>query len=259
MSLDLSKLNILLKKENLDYSVFHFEQIDSTNNYAKQYMKNCSQSQKCIFIADSQTEGKGRMGRTFISPDNKGLYMTIAFSEFDFNNINILTVLAATSVAQSLDELCKTDFKIKWVNDILLNNKKICGILSESSIDALNRKVNYAVVGIGINLFGNELNPEISNIASTVEKETNIKLDIESLIVNIIKKTEYFISLLPNKKFIDCYKNKSTVIGKKIIINNFTTQFECFAKDIDNEGCLIVEQDGKTLKYNSGEVSIKPV
>ena len=259
MSLNLSKLELLLKRENYDYSVFHFKEIDSTNNFAKQYMKNCSENKKFIFIADSQTDGKGRMGRSFISPDNNGLYMTIGFPEFDFKNIHILTVLVATAVAQCLDELCNSDFKIKWVNDILLNGKKICGILSESSIDAINKKINFAVVGIGINLYGNNISPEIDDIASTVEKETGLKIDIEKLVVNIIKWTEYYLSCLPDKSFIKKYKKKSSVIGKRIVVNNFVEEFECVAKDIDENAHLVVENNGETFIFNSGEISIKPV
>ena len=260
------QLNTLLQNNFQNYKIEYFSTIDSTNTYAKNLLEK-NLNQNLIVVADSQTAGRGRMGRSFYSPDASGLYFSLTI---DLQNKNItpsqITAFSGVEVCNTIKEFFNIESKIKWINDIFINNKKVCGILAEGIIDYTTGKIAKVVLGIGINLYKSKKDfpQEIQNIAGTVlKKEISEQTKIEftaKLIQNIIC---FFKNPTENQlqKKLEEYKKLSFLIGKQVqvfpIIDDAKSSYTATVLDIDNNANLVVQTEGKTEVLNSGEVSLK--
>ncbi len=231
--------------------ILYFEEINSTNNYIK---TKADSPEFLTVIANSQTSGKGRMNRNFHSPQNSGIYMSILLKpKFKAENSVLITAAAAVAVSEAIESLCPVNTKIKWVNDIFINNKKVCGILTEGSLNP-DGSFNYAVLGIGINAYmpKNNFPEEIRNIAGAVFKEEkeNLRNRLISLIINNFLR---YYNDLEKRDFLEIYKQKSLVLGKEIV----TPNGKALALDIDDNCRLSVEyKNGEKQFLSSGEISI---
>lgn len=234
-----------------DIEILYFEEIDSTNNYIK---RNPDSPEFLTVIANSQTSGKGRMNRSFHSPQNSGIYMSILLKpKLKAENSVLITAAAAVAVSLAIESLCPQDTKIKWVNDIFINNKKVCGILTEGSLNP-DGSFNYAVLGIGINAYmpKNDFPDEIKDIAGAVfnKKQENLKNRLISQIINNFLK---YYNDLEKRDFLSVYRQKSLVLGKEITAPNG----KALAIDIDDNCHLLVEyKNGEKEYLSSGEISI---
>ena len=230
----------------------HLTEIDSTNKYAK----NLSFSNielPVVIYADSQSEGRGRLGRTFVSNKGKGIYMSILFkSYFDISEISRITAYTSTIVSSVIDNLTGVSTKIKWVNDIYLNDKKLCGILTESII---KNDDCYIIVGIGLNVLKQEFDDKLKDIVTTLEDETNIKYDINSIIEAISVSFFDNIYQIKTKEYIKDYKSKSIVIGKNVEVKLPNEVIYGKAIDIDDDGELVVSNNSNIHKIYSGEIT----
>lgn len=231
--------------------ILYFEEINSTNNYIK---AKADSPEFLTVIANSQTSGKGRMNRNFHSPQNSGIYMSILLKpKFKAENSVLITAAAAVAVSEAIESLCPVNTKIKWVNDIFINNKKVCGILTEGSLNP-DGSFNYAVLGIGINAYmpKNNFPEEIRNIAGAVFKEEkeNLRNRLISLIINNFLR---YYNDLEKRDFLEIYKQKSLVLGKEIV----TPNGKALVLDIDDNCRLSVEyKNGEKQFLSSGEISI---
>lgn len=226
--------------------VYAFDRIDSTNNEAVRRIKQGIKL-PALFIAKSQTAGKGTRGRSFYS-NGGGLYMSLAADVKD-TRLQKLTILAAVATAQSIEKLTGKEVNIKWVNDIYLGNKKLCGILCERVQNEANDKTLGVVIGIGVNLTVEKFPEEIKDIAVNLGNINRNKLAKEI--------TKRIISLLSsNEDFMEYYNSKSILLGKEVsyiqngVIHNGT------AIDIDSTGALIVKENGETAILTSGDVTL---
>ena len=226
--------------------VYAFDRIDSTNNEAVRRIKQGIKL-PALFIAKSQTAGKGTRGRSFYSSGG-GLYMSLAVNVKD-TRIQKLTILAAVATAQSIEKLTGKEVDIKWVNDIYLKNKKLCGILCERVQSETNDKTLGVVIGIGVNLTVKDFPEEIKDIAVNLGSINRNKLAKEI--------TKRIISLLSlDEDFMEYYKSKSILLGREVsyiqngVIHNGT------AVDIDSTGALIVKENGETIILTSGDVTL---
>ena len=226
--------------------VYAFNRIDSTNNEAVRRIKQGIRL-PALFIAKSQTAGKGTRGRSFYSSGG-GLYMSLALKTDDIR-IQKLTILAAVATAQSVEKLSGKKVDIKWVNDIYLGGKKLCGILCERVQNETNDKTLGVVIGIGVNLTVEKFPEEIKDIAVNLGNINRNRLAREI--------TKRIISLLSsNEDFMEYYKSKSIILGKEVsyiqngVIHNGT------ALDIDTTGALIVKENGETAILTSGDVTL---
>jgi len=238
--------------------LYHYPALESTNVTLKK-MALDGAVEGSVVIADAQTSGRGRFYRKFYSPEN-GIYMSILLrpdsAGFDATPI---TTAAAVAVAKAAENLSGKKTKIKWVNDVLINGKKICGILTEGAFDPESRKPQYVIVGIGINAFmpTGGFDEEIKDIAGAVfdriDAENKSRLIAET--INIFM--EYYKNL-SSKEFLEEYRLRSAVIGKNIIVFKNCSQFNATAIDIDDSCRLLVEyEDGRREYLSSGEISIK--
>ena len=262
---DFSKESIEKKLNNSSVRVNFFENIDSTMLEAKRIIKenDCSDLHKTVIVATEQAAGKGRLGRSFYSPKQGGLYFSLILANDIIENPAIITASVATAVCRGIKSVYNKDCKIKWVNDLLLNNKKVCGILTEGIINPEINKIDTVIIGIGINIFvdKDEVPCELKNIiGGIVDSESDIKKT--ELICSVLENIFYIFKNQENKK--DAlleYKNNSVLIGKKIkvypVIDQIDNYYFCTVEDISDDAKLVVRTEDNVMKYlDSGEISI---
>lgn len=243
-------------------NIIFLEKVDSTNLYAKR-MSEQNFLDGTVIIADEQQKGKGRLGRTWVSPKGKGIWMTIMLKP----NINPsqaakVTLLTACAVNSAILHTCDIDTKIKWPNDIIYKGKKLCGILTEMSAEL--DEINYLIIGIGINvnLDKTELPVELKSTATSIKIEKGINVLRKSLVKSILNKFEvYYKEFLKTgsiSQFISEYKEQSAVIGREVNIISSNTQHKGKVLNISEEGQLIIQlEDGTIKEIISGEVSVR--
>lgn len=233
---------------------------DSTNRYLKE-LAVAGAPEGTVIIAEKQNAGRGRLGRSFFSPEEKGIYMSILLRpEIDLERSVRITSMAAVAVARAIEQVCGLSAQIKWVNDIFLNNRKVCGILTEAGINAIEGILDYAVLGIGINVGVMDFPEELQEIATSVSNECGFAVSKEVLIDAVLKELEDWYPTLWDGSFLEESKKRSILLGKEIqVVDETHPEGGYLAKAIDiNElGNLIIERDGSTRVLNSGEVSIR--
>ncbi len=216
--------------------------VDSTNTYAKQNIQTLTLPS--LIIADRQTSGRGRHGKSFYSPDKTGLYMTLVFEAPD--ECELITPAAAVAVCNALESY-EIKPRIKWVNDVYIGMLKVCGILAECFL--FNEK-RYIALGIGINLTTSDFPSDIPNPGSI-----NIDCNKTELALMI---SEHFLSLTDNRYILDEYEKRLFVIGKDVMYTKNGTEFTATVKGINSLCNLIVcRSDGIEETLSSGEISVK--
>ncbi len=256
--------DILLSTEILQYTTYNLKRdnlvlldtVNSTNLYCKQLAKT-KPCHEILIVANTQTSGKGRMGRVFFSPQNTGIYMSLLLdSKCIVLSPKLLTVAAGVAVCRVLRNICKTDASIKWVNDIFVNGKKACGILAESVCSTNETTHQYIIVGIGINIStpDNIFPDEIKSIAGSVFPNRVSRNEIIAKIFNELR--DLYMKNNPDE-LIKEYKSHSCVLGKEIGFTQNNKVYTGIADDINNEGNLVVRlSNNETLTLKSGEVSL---
>ncbi len=237
--------------------------VDSTNNLSRDKAQ-LGAPEGIVVISNEQTAGKGRRGRTFQSPVGGGIYMSILLRPgIHISRIQIITLIAAISVVRALDKAVGISASIKWVNDILVDNKKICGILTEGSIDAEDGATNFAIVGIGINVKSITSMPDdIKEIATDVVSNTKKHVCRCELIAQVLMQfdkiySEYMKSG-QDKKIISIYKENLCMLGRDITVISQNKNYIARAVDITESGGLLVRnENGEIIELNSGEISTK--
>ena len=234
------------KYKNIEVTVF--DEIDSTNRVAKEMESNPPQ----LVVADSQTAGRGRLGRSFYSPANTGIYMSIKMGGFSQLADGVfITSAAAVAVTDAIFTLTGIETGIKWVNDIYHDGKKICGILAESV--CLDGKF-FVVVGIGLNLTTAEFPEEISEIAGSLRTS----VPREAFIAEI---TKNLLDICENREdcdFMERYRKRSIVIGKEINYFREGVQKSATAIAVDPSGGLVVrDDDGNDTTLSTGEITVR--
>ncbi len=235
-------------------------EIDSTNRYLKALAASGA-PEGAVVIANKQSAGRGRLGRSFFSPEEKGIYMSILLRpEIALERAVLITSMAAVAVARAVETVSNLPAQIKWVNDIFLNRKKVCGILTEAGISAETGSLEYAVLGIGVNVGTMEFPEELRDIATSVSNECGFAVEKDMLVDEILKELELWYPTLWDGGFLKESKERSILLGKKIRVLNAPAGdgfYEARAGDLGELGHLIIERDGRREVLNSGEVSIR--
>lgn len=257
MDLSARKIKEYLKNDTY-INITVVECVDSTNKYLKEKAVGGAK-EGTVVIADTQTGGRGRFTRKFYSPSGCGIYMSILLKpQIPAKDAVLITSAAAVAVAESCEALCGKKAQIKWVNDVYIEEKKVCGILTEGSIKP-DGNFDFAVLGIGINAFSPEggFDDEIKDIAGAVfnEKTENLR---NRLAAEVIDRFFDYYRDLRKKTFLDKYRERSCVTGEKINVIKNGEKIKAVALGIDNDCRLLVEYDDKTQEYlSSGEISIR--
>ena len=248
-----------LKTKFIGKNVLHFETIDSTNDYAKKIGNELRDGS--VIISEEQTKGKGRLGRVWESKAGEGIWMSIILKPNIIpNKAPFITLIAGASIVKALNIL-GVDAKIKWPNDITINNKKLSGILTELSAEI--ERVNYIVVGIGMNVKDTDFEEELQDKATSLYKENyNVsRIDIVKEILCQFEKLYLdYIEKDDKKEVLDISRQYSAIINKEIYVikNDQKELVDCIG--INEEGNLIIKnKDGNLEEIMSGEVSIRGV
>ena len=244
----------IIKNLNKKIKVEVLEQTTSTNDYIKKYLD----LENCAVIAKSQTSGRGRLNRSFYSPSGTGLYMSVLVKPNSLiaNSVR-LTTYTAVVVAKAIESLISLPVQIKWVNDLFLNGKKICGILAESSCNFEKGTLNYAIIGIGVNVYNGSFPLELESIATSIEKETNIKIDINALASKIINGLLDAETQILSTKYLEEYKKRLFILNKKVTITSSNGSFEAVCVDVLDNGALVANKDSELITVHTGDVSIR--
>ena len=255
---------------------FFYDTIDSTDLQAKRLLLDGNAAGGCAVIANHQTAGRGRLGRSFFSPEN-GLYLSVIIKpDFDISKSVLVTIAAAAAVAKSIDEVCGQDARIKWVNDIYVGSKKVCGILTEAMTDFESGQIENLVIGIGINTSLKGFPEELLQTAGAVDltgaapdsipKGTNAK---SLLAAKVIRYTLDYTSQISEDSpaFLDIYREKSLVLNHDIRVYKGTYRKDptselggipAKALAIDNKGGLeVIYTNGERETLTTGEVTIR--
>lgn len=246
----------LLKKK--DIRVTLLDSVDSTNLYAKRHASTLFKNQ--VIIAKEQTSGKGRLDRTFFSPQNTGIYMSIFLKpELLARESVLITTAAAVAVCKACEKLGSEECKIKWVNDVFINNKKVCGILTEGAINPKDATLEYAILGIGINVYHpkEDFDKQIKDIAGCVF-EDKAKGLMDKLAAETINNFYEYYDKLCLVAFLTEYRNRSCITGEKVDVIKGDSVKTAKVLKIEDDFSLLVEYDDMTReRLISGEVSLK--
>ena len=284
-----------------DFSENHiecFKEIDSTNTYAKRILAECGNLRntegeltnagqkyhKAIIVAESQSAGRGRLGRTFVSPEKTGIYISVIYApKGGITNPARLTACAAVAICRAIKNIFREASldsmipQIKWINDIFVGGKKVCGILAEGVANFESGMIEAAVVGMGINIKKNKaaFEGELANVVGTLEDAVELsspnsaasplsRVDVAAEIAGQVLKIfeEDASSETAHKAIIKEYKEASFLIGRELtvypLIGDEKSAYKATATDIDENAGLVVKlADGTTRTLSSGEVTLK--
>ena len=239
-----------------------FSRIDSTNEEAKRRAL-AGAPDGSIYVADVQTRGKGRRGRNWISPGGEDLFFTILKKpEIPFNCISMITLVAALSVAEAVEKHGGESCQIKWPNDLIIHGKKICGILTEMGAEM--DRLDYVVIGVGINVNRVEFDPEIADHASSVFKESGIRIQRARLLADVIASFEInyrqFVTCRDMTPFLEDYNARLVNVNREVRIVKDGRELVRHALGINERGELLVEDaQGRKESVLSGEVSVRGI
>jgi BirA family biotin operon repressor/biotin-[acetyl-CoA-carboxylase] ligase len=245
-----------------DLRVEIYPELDSTNRLVKE-RGECGEKEGLIVVANRQTMGRGRKGKSFFSPAS-GLYISFLLRpKIAAEDALLITTASAVAVSRAIESVFQKKCEIKWVNDIYINGKKVCGILTEASLDFEGGGLFYAVPGIGVNLsdpeggFPEELQEIACSLMGNKPCPEEKKIQFVSELCN-----QFFCvyDSLPQKDFMKEYRQRSFLIGKYVNVLHPSGNRQARVLDVDENAHLVVEySDGQQQALSSGDVSVKGV
>lgn len=244
--------------EFIAQNIFYYKTVNSTNTAAK----NTDCKSGTLFIAETQTNGKGRMGRDWLSAKKNGIWMSIALMpKINAEHINQITLVTGVAVCETLIGMYKLPFKIKWPNDIVIEGKKVCGILVEGILE--KGKITKVINGIGINVNQKNFTAELADKATSVYMLTGKKTDRTEIINKFSEIFEkYYNEFLNNgiKNIMVKYRDLCVTLNKDVMAIKDGKKIKAVATGITENGELIIKkEDGTTMNINSGEVSVRGI
>ncbi|WP_010624654.1 biotin--[acetyl-CoA-carboxylase] ligase [Companilactobacillus versmoldensis] len=230
----------------------YFESIDSTNTFAKNHQAEFSDQRPTVLVANQQTNGYGRFKRDFYSPAGSGIYLTLVLPIEQKIIPGLWTLGTGVAVVKALQQFTNNqNIKLKWINDILLNDHKCGGILAESISDSAG-KITKIVIGVGLNINTSIFPSELQNIAKSITEESEV--DRNQIIALLLE--QFFQLDFRTNSFLNDYRQFCDTLGKKIQVINGKQEIVGIADDILPDGSLVVFDDKKNRHViNSGEVS----
>lgn len=251
-----------MRVDKLDY--FWYKETDSTNLRAKEAgEQEKDMSQDMLFIANKQTAGVGRRGRSWESPEGDNIYMSLLLRpQIEPSKAPMLTLVMAVAVAEGLRKTCGTAVRIKWPNDIVLNKKKVCGILTEMSLDGT--AIKYVVIGVGINVNQKIFSEELADKATSLSLEFSKEFDREMIISSVMEEFyKYYDRFLASGDLLylqETYNQMLVNRDREVRIHEPGNEYEARAIGINEQGELLVETaDGKQRNIYAGEVSVRGI
>ncbi|PIR17468.1 MAG: biotin--[acetyl-CoA-carboxylase] ligase [Deltaproteobacteria bacterium CG11_big_fil_rev_8_21_14_0_20_49_13] len=233
--------------------IHHYKEIVSTNDIAFGLAKNGAAHGEVV-VAETQTKGRGRMGRLWESPAGRSICMSVILRPDSSVETSPLTLVVGIAVADALKNFTKGELKVKWPNDIWLNGKKLCGILAEKGDGAI-------VVGIGVNVNSekSDLSPEVSGIATSLKEEEGKAFDPEAVLKNICEELDNYYNVFVADgfdPFVALYNSWSLINDKEVSVTFNNEVTKGVAIGIDTDGALLLRKEGAVKKIIAGDVSL---
>lgn len=242
-----------LKQDLKKLDIFSYKTIDSTNEEGKRLLG--STKGPFLVVSEEQTKGKGRLGRPFYSPSETGIYMTLVYPFLEDVEMALrLTTLTSVAAAKSIEKLTGLPVGIKWVNDLYLRNKKIAGILTEGITSLESGRIETVIIGIGINIRTEDFPEDIKDSADSIHSKDLIRNQLIAEIVN-----EFYHLIEDSSDYLDYYRAHHILQGKEIYYLYRGEKKYGKVLGVSDKGELILDQDGKTIKISSGEVTVRPL
>ncbi|MBE6828230.1 MAG: biotin--[acetyl-CoA-carboxylase] ligase [Ruminococcaceae bacterium] len=260
LNLNEKSLIYFLKQYRMKKSLRFFESTASTNDEAKKLCQS-GKGRGVLIAADAQESGKGRQGRDFYSPKGKGIYFSAVYELNDgAKNLDLISSAAGLAVRDTLYNIFGLDVKIKWPNDILYDEKKLCGILCEAVNEGDRPK--YIIIGIGVNLETCDFPDELSLTATSVGNiySGEVELDHNEILIDIVNNLDRYIIRSGLIQDGDCsdiiarLKASSCTLGKMVRVITPDTEYDARALDIADNGGLVVQGPVEITTLTSGEV-----
>lgn len=243
----------------MKYTFIYMEEIDSTNLEAGRLADEIFHG--TVLVAERQTAGRGRRGRSWLSESEENLYFSLLLKPtFAPEQASMLTLLMAQAVAEAIDEVCGCDCRIKWPNDIVLNDKKVCGILTEMKPGA--NGIQHVIVGVGVNVNQTAFVGEGLLYAGSLRGELGIEVNRDKLLDGILEHFnglyEAFCQSGSLKPMQEEYEAKLANLGKEVKVLDPKGEYQGIALGINDKGELLVQKaDGTVEEVYAGEVSVR--
>lgn len=257
-----AEISSCMESQWMGHKVEFREETDSTNSEARRQAEKGALDGTLV-VAERQTAGKGRRGRHWTSPAGTGIWMSLILKpKLEPSCAPMLTLLAGLAVSVGIEDYCGLKSQIKWPNDLTLEGKKICGILTEMSADM--EMIQYVVVGIGINVNIEEFPEEIAGTATSLYLETGKKLKRSGMIACIVKRMEEYYEKFLSMADLSCiqedYEERLVNLNREVLVLAPKGEYKGICKGINKTGELLVEREDKSIsQVMSGEVSVRGV
>jgi len=257
--IQLSRVKRGLRTKIFGHPLLYFRELTSTNDIAKELAIRGAR-EGTVIVARTQTEGRGRLKRRWMSPEG-GLWLsTILRPKTEPKHAPKLTLMASVVVANAISKLSQLKAEVKWPNDVLINHKKVCGILTEARIkdDALD----FVVVGIGINanFSVNALPSSIRDFSTTLKEELRKEIECEALLCALLEETESYYNMFSQGKFesmLKEWRRSASFLGSYVEIQSHQEKIRGWAVDVDEDGALMVKLRDQTIrKLTSGDLTM---
>jgi len=252
------KLKSVIKTELFGKKIFSFWSVGSTNEFA--YNRAIQgEPEGTLVIAEEQVRGRGRKSRRWDSPFNKGLWFSLILRpNMAGSLVGLIPFLAGVAVAEGVENFTALKPQVKWPNDLLLNGKKFCGILSE--VDFRDGQLRFIILGIGINVHHkpHEFPEEFRDRATSLRAESNLRIDRSELLAEILLQLEKNYRIMQQQGFepiISEWKRRCPHLGKTVTILQDDERLEGIFEDINEQGCLMLRtSDGEVKKIITGDL-----
>lgn len=240
---------------------FEYERCDSTNEQAKKHAKSGWDGEPTVFLAEEQTNGRGRYSRKFYSKSGAGVYLSLLFKpNSGISDTTPIIAHTANSMIYAIEALAPVAVNIKWVNDLILNGKKLGGILIEGQIDPESKTYDYLIVGIGVNLYSCETDEEIKDIATSLESECGEKVDKNALVTLFVERLLSGLNTPEGNDTFALYKSRLMTLGKAVTVKTLTQEYDATVLDLlPDYSLLVITEDGEERRIYTGEVSVKQI
>lgn len=252
-----------LGTKNLGKKVSYFPAVESTNQVARELAEKGAE-EGTLVVAEAQTKGQGRLNRNWVSPSGKGIWTSLVLRPPSLPaEATYITLLAAIAVAKAIRQVAALPAGIKWPNDVLVNEKKVCGILAETEAEL--DQVHYVVLGIGINvnLDQEDFPPELMQTATSLKIEKGETVSRLQLLQALLKELEgLYLTFLFERGGVEeirkQWKKLNVTLGREVKVSFLNQSYQGKAVDLDPEGALLVrEPDGKLHRFHAGDVTLK--
>ena len=258
--LSLQKIKKGLETSFMGQKIFYFEEAASTNDLAKELAEK-GVEEGTVVIAETQTRGRGRLGRRWISPRGGIWFSVILRPAVGSKDAPKIVFMAALAIAKTIRKMLRLTAKTKWPNDVLVHNKKVCGLLAETSVSDDN--LNFVVLGVGVNanVDMNAFPKELTGSLTSLKKEARREIPREEFLQALLKEMEHYYNEFTRGRFariLEEWRSLTDMIGKDVDVVSFDERFEGKAIDVDQDGALIVRLEDETIKrVFSADVSIR--